>query len=102
MHFLQQYMRLIAAAYALLDSGGPGDRVQLQHCCEMVVKLGNKSLEESQKLDQQTELLTLMQQRLEAVAAELQEERRDRIKLEVLETLSCCVMNRVFDCWCAA
>ena len=53
----------------------------------MVVKLGNKSLEESQKLDQQTELLTLMQQRLEAVAAELQEERRDRIKLEVL---SCC------------
>ena len=71
----------------LLDSGEPGDRVQLQHCCEMVVKLGNKSLEESQKLDQQTELLTLMQQRLEAVAAELQEERRDRIKLEVL---SCC------------
>jgi len=53
----------------------------------MVVKLGNKSLEESQKLDQQTELLTLMQQRLEAVAAELQDERRDRIKLEVL---SCC------------
>jgi len=64
------------------SDGSSGDRVQLQHCCEMVVKLGNKSLEESQKLDQQTELLTLMQQRLEAVAAELQEERRDRIKLE--------------------
>eukprot|EP00656_Telonema_subtile_P035965 TRINITY_DN39925_c0_g1_i2.p1 TRINITY_DN39925_c0_g1~~TRINITY_DN39925_c0_g1_i2.p1 ORF type:complete len:483 (-),score=132.63 TRINITY_DN39925_c0_g1_i2:42-1490(-) len=75
---------LFELSQKLMEAGesSSGDRAQLTHCCEMVVKLGNKSIEEAQKMDQLTELVTLMQSRLSEIGVQLGSEKRERESLQ--------------------
>ena len=65
---------------ALDQIGGysENNRVQLRDCSEMVLKLGNKAIQEAEKVQRIKDLVEVMQGRLTELSQLIQEERRER------------------------
>ena len=65
---------------ALDQIGGysENNRVQLRDCSEMVLKLGNKAIQEAEKVQRCKDLVEVMQGRITELSQLLQEERRER------------------------
>jgi len=54
------------------------NRSQLSDCCEMVLKLGSKAIQEAEKLQQLKDLTAILQQRIADMTTDISNERRER------------------------